>query len=284
MAKIDVYAMVTERIIEDLEKGLIPWEKPWAGVKSGAFNRISKKPYSLINQMLLGKAGEWATFKQWSDLGGKIRKGEKARAVVFWKVYQKEIETDDGEKKIVGWPILKYYNVFHIDQVDGVEPLPAEELPKTDPIEAAENVIAEYLSRENLKMERCRSDKAYYSPMLDYIKVPLVEQFENAAECYSTYFHEITHSTGHYSRLNRFPKEQKIAAFGSEDYSKEELIAELGAASLCNYLGIETKSSFRNSTAYIQSWIRALKNDKTLIVSASSKAEKAVNYILNINA
>ena len=110
--------MVTDRIIEELEKGLIPWNKPWTGVRSGAFNRISKKPYSLINQMLLKHNGEYATFKQWQDLGGHVRKGEKSEIVVFWKIYEKEEINDNGEKEIKKIPLLRYYNVFHISQVN----------------------------------------------------------------------------------------------------------------------------------------------------------------------
>lgn len=126
--KSNVYQMVTDRIIEELEKGLIPWNKPWTGVRSGAFNRISKKPYSLINQMLLKHNGEYATFKQWQDLGGHVRKGEKSEIVVFWKIYEKEEINDNGEKEIKKIPLLRYYNVFHISQVEGVEPLPKEKL------------------------------------------------------------------------------------------------------------------------------------------------------------
>lgn len=122
--KANVYEMVTARIIAELEKGNIPWEKPWTGVRSGAYNRISKKPYSIINQMLLQHTGEYATFKQWTDLGGHIRKGEKSEFVVFWKILEKEETNEDtGEKEVRKIPMLRYYNVFHISQVDGVEPL-----------------------------------------------------------------------------------------------------------------------------------------------------------------
>ena len=115
---------------------------------------------------------------------------------------------------------------------------------------------------------------------MDYVQVPTMEQFPKAEEYYSTLFHEMTHSTGHTSRLNRFTGAAKAAAFGSEEYSKEELIAEIGAAALVNRCGIETRHSFRNSAAYLQSWIKALRNDNTLIIGAAGKAEKAVAYIL----
>lgn len=124
MAKTNVYEMVTERIIAELEKGVIPWEKPWTGVRSGAYNRVSKRPYSLLNQMLLKHTGEYATYKQWQDLGGQVKKGEKSEIVVFWKIFEaEETNKDTGEKETKKIPLLRYYNVFHISQVEGVEPL-----------------------------------------------------------------------------------------------------------------------------------------------------------------
>ncbi len=278
----NIYEMVTERIIEQLENGIIPWEKPWTGVHDGAFNRISKKPYSLLNQMLLQHKGEYATFKQWTDLGGHIRKGEKSEIVVFWKIYPIEEIQDDGTKIIKQIPILKYINVFNISQVDGVEPLQKEELHSIEPIEKAEMILNDYWNREHLEVKHIKGNKAFYSPMFDMIQLPLFEQFKEAEEYYSTAFHESVHSTMRESRCNRADeRKDKLVAFGSDEYSKEELVAEIGSANLMNIIGIETKKSFRNSTSYIQSWLRVLKNDNKFIVSASSKAEKAVKYILN---
>lgn len=281
MASKSVYEMVTERIIEQLEKGSIPWEKPWTGVKSGAYNRISKKSYSLLNQMLLQHKGEYATFAQWQKLGGHIRKGEKSEIVVFWKIQPVEEIKDDGTKEVKQIPLLRYYNVFHVSQVDGVEPLPKDELHDIEPIEKAENVLRNYWIRENIMVEHIANDKAYYSPSRDLIHLPLFEQFKDAAEYYSTAFHESVHSTMKESRCNRAEdRKGKLVAFGSDEYSKEELVAEIGSASIMNIIGIETNKSFHNSTAYIQNWLSVLKNDVKFIVSASSKAEKAVNYIL----
>jgi len=278
-----VYEMVTERIIEQLESGVIPWEKPWSGVRSGAYNRISKRSYSLLNQMLLKNEGEYATFKQWSELGGKIKKGEKSEIVVFWKILPIEETQEDGTKVIKQVPLLKYINVFHISQIEGVEPLQKEKLNDIEPIEQAESILQDYWTREHITVEHIKGDKAFYSPMRDLIQLPLFEQFKDANEYYSTAFHESVHSTMKESRCNRAEeRKDKLVAFGSEEYSKEELVAELGSASIMNMLGIETRKSFRNSSAYIQSWLRVLKNDVKFIVSASSKAEKAVNYILNI--
>lgn len=276
-----VYELVTDRIIEQLENGIIPWQKPWTGVSSGAYNRISKKSYSLLNQMLLKFDGEYATFKQWQDLGGHVRKGEKSEIVCFWKIQPVEEEQEDGTKIVRQIPLLRYYNVFHISQVDGVEPLPEEELNDIEPIEKADNVLLDYWTRENITVEHTASNKAYYSPTLDIIHLPLFEQFTNANEYYSTAFHESIHSTMKESRCNRAEdRKGKLVAFGSEEYSKEELVAEIGSTNLMNIMGIETNKSFRNSSAYIQNWLSVLKNDVKFIVSASSKAEKAVRYIL----
>lgn len=279
MAKVNVYEMVTERFIEELEKGNIPWQKPWSGVRTGAFNRVSKKAYSILNQMMLKHTGEYATFKQWSELGGKVKKGEKSEIVVFWKIMQKTETNSDGEQITKAIPLLRYYNVFHISQVEGVEPLKESEIKEVEPIEEADNLIKAYVTREGLTYEETESDEAYYSPRHDTVVVPLKEQFKEISEYYSTAFHELTHSTGHKNRLDRLATGAK-ASFGSEDYSKEELVAEIGSATILNLLGIETPKTFKNSTAYIQSWINVLKNDVKFIVSASSKAEKAVNYIL----
>ena len=277
--KKDVYEMATDRIIEQLEQGVIPWEKPWGGVIDGAYNRISKRPYSLLNQMLLQHSGEYATFKQWSELGGHIRKGEKSEIVVFWKLQPYEDENADGEKIIKQIPLLRYYNVFHVSQVDGIEPKELD-LNEFEPIEEAERIKTEYMTREHLKILEKLTDKAFYSPTFDYIQIPCKEQYQNVEEFYSTLFHEMVHSTGYKTRLDR-EDVKDCMYFGSENYSKEELTAELGSAFLVNLLGIETKNSFRNSSAYIQGWLGRLRGDKKFIVSASSKAEKAVKYILN---
>lgn len=275
----NVYQMVTDRIVAELEKSSIPWKRPWTGVNTRAYNRISNKPYSLLNQILLGRDGEWATFKQWTDLGGHIRKGEKSSFVVFWKIQPYEDINADGEKIVKQIPLLRYYNVFHISQVDGVEPKAQKELKEVEPIEVAETIKESYKEREHIEIVETVTNKAFYSPALDYINVPCKEQYQNANEFYSTLFHEMVHSTGHKTRLDRFANDEKVA-FGSESYSKEELVAELGSAMMLNQIGIETPQTFKNSAAYVQNWLQVLRNDNKFIVSAASKAEKAVNFIL----
>ena len=272
----NLYDEITRRIIEQLEQGMIPWQKPWID-SSSAISHVTGKPYSLLNQMLLGRPGEYVTFRQCQQEGGMARKGEKSSMVVFWKWIEQEDE-ESGEKKSI--PFLRYYNVFHIDQCEGLTARYAQEAPANPATadEAADRIINAYCSREGVKPLHEEGDRAFYRPATDSITVPHMRQFSATAEYYSTVFHEMMHSTGHKSRLDRL---ERVAAFGSEDYSKEELIAEIGAAALVNQAGLETSSSFRNSTAYIQNWLSVLRNDKRFIVSAAGKAEKAVDLILN---
>ena len=292
----NVYQMVTDRIINQLEQGIIPWQKPWTGVSladGGAISYTSRKPYSLLNQMLLGREGEYLTWKQIQDLGGKVKKGAESQMVVFFKMMVVEdkkpatpTSTEDKptEKKQKLIPLLRYYRVFHIDDTIGIEskikagePLPDNKLK---PIEQAEELITGYLAREShLKFQNDKpSGKAFYSPLADKVVVPMMSQFPMIEEYYSTTFHELTHSTSKDSRCNR-PEGCNNIHFGSKDYSREELVAELGAAMLCNLSGIDCEKAFTNSVAYIQSWLRALKNDNKMIVWAASRAEKASRYI-----
>lgn len=286
----DIFAAVTDRIIAELESGIIPWNRPWSGVSEGAIRRSNGKPYSLINQLLLGKPGEYLTFKQCKDEGGKVKKGAKSKMVVFWKVLHREkkdasgnvIRDENGLPVDDPIPMLRYYNVFHIDDCEGIQPkYTAEHLLATaSPVERAEEIIAEYSSRAKLTIERSKQNQAFYSPSRHLVSLPLMAQFEDTAGYYETAFHELTHSTGHKSLLNRFSENDGAAAFGSESYSKEELVAEIGACGIFHELGLETAKSFRNNAAYIQSWLSALKNDKRLIVSAAGRAEKAIRLIL----
>ena len=273
----DIYSEITARIMEQMEHGIIPWQKPWVACGK-AISRTTGKPYSLLNQMLLGRPGEYLTFKQCQDAGGKVRKGEKSQMVVFWKwIETKDEET--GEVKEV--PFLRYYNVFHIDQCEGIAAKHTTETAFPDSAaadDAAQAIINDYLNREGVRLHYNEGDRAFYRPSADEIVLPLMKQFRSTAEYYSTAVHEITHSTGHEKRLNRL---EKIAFFGSDAYNKEELVAEIGASTLVTHCGIETSSSFRNNAAYIQNWLKVLKDDKRFIVSAAGKAEKAVQLILN---
>ena len=287
----DIYQEVTDRIIAELENGIIPWNKPWCGVRSGAISYATGKPYSLLNQFML-KPGEYITFNQAKARGGKVKKGAKAHMVVFWKVITRQRKDENGNPMtnaegnpiMESLPFLRYFNVFHIEDVEGIEPRWANALPaeNAEPIEAAEATLQGYIARSGVKFENVMQNQAYYSRRSDKIVLPLMEQFPKIAEYYSTAFHEAVHSTGHESRLNRFAHDAISAMFGSECYSKEELVAEIGSACIMHDLGIETAGTFKNSAAYIQNWLQVLKNDKRFIVSAASKADKAARMILNI--
>ena len=228
----DIYAAVTDRIIAQLEAGQIPWHKPW--VASGqAVSRSTGKPYSLLNQLLLGQPGEYVTFKQAQLEGSHIRKGEKAQMVVFWKFIEQEDEETHEKKQV---PFLRYYSVFHLSQCEGLTAKHMPQLPNTAHADQqAEAVIANYVQRSGVTIRHQDGDKACYRPSCDSITLPCIEQFTDTAEYYSTAFHELTHSTGHASRLNRL---DKTAFFGSEAYSKEELVAEIGSAALVQRVGL----------------------------------------------
>ena len=272
----DLYQDITNRIIEQLDRGSIPWKKPW--IASGnAVSHTTGKPYSLLNQMLLNRPGEYVTFHQCQQEGGRIRKGEKSSMVVFWKWLKQE---DEETREIIEIPFLRYYNVFHIDQCTGLTPKYTKEAPVNPATadETADEIITGYCSREGVKLIHEEGDSAFYRPSTDSITLPHMRQFSATAEYYSTAFHEMVHSTGHKSRLDRL---DHVVSFGSEDYSKEELIAEIGTSALVNYSGLETPDSFRNSAAYVQNWLQVLRNDKRFIVSAAGKSEKAVQMILN---
>lgn len=294
--KVDAYQMVTDRICELLEQGFIPWDKPWASAKSCAWSGHDGHAYTLLNQFLLADpqkkykgwdelmddiAGEWVTFKQAADRGGNVKKGQHGRKVVFFSMVPKK--DDDGNETGKLIPVISWSTVFKISQCEGVEQkfhTNSGTLYDFNADQTADEVADSYISREGIKLVIRHSDRACYSPVTDTVTIPLPEQFKNNAEYYSTLFHELTHSTGHPKRLDRIIK---TAAFGDQDYSTEELVAEIGSASILATLGVENERTFRNSTAYIQGWLKALRNDKRLIVTASAKAEKAIKLIFDIS-
>lgn len=293
---VDVYQMVTDRVLEQIEQGIIPWHKPWSAATLSedalAISYTSRKPYSFLNQMLLGRNGEWLTFNQVKERGGNIKKGAHAGIVVFYKKYQvkktkrvKDAEGNEVDKEVSSTiPVLKYYHVFHIDDCEGIESkIKVEEKPKeskVQPIKRAEKIVKDYLKAQPLlKLHNDRpSNRAYYTPMWDEITVPMLSQYQEKEEYYSTLFHEMVHSTGHSTRLNR--EEGMGNKFASHAYSREELVAELGSAMLCTNIKIDTEVAFKNSVAYIKGWASKLKEDTKAIVWAVSRAEKAARYIL----
>lgn len=271
-----VAAIITEKIVNALDKGVVPWQKPWMTVSRLCVNR-KLKPYSLLNHMLLEDPGEYITYKQATAEGGHVKKGAEAKKVLFFKMLDAK---DDPDKKI---PYLVYYNVFNVKDVEGIEPKMKEEVLtiKFNPVEEAEKIIKAYQKRTGIRIVReKKGNEAFFNATKDYIRVPAMEQFNNPAEYYSTLFHEMIHSTGHKSRLNRFTNGKEDTDMKSESYSKEELVAEVGAASLLAFIGIDTESSFNNSASYINTWKKRIQSDKNIFVYACNKAEKAIDFIL----
>lgn len=284
---VNVYQIVTDRIVAKLQEGIIPWRRPWNMRKGGpngvAVNWRTQKPYRGINVFLVAP-GEYATYKQVTDAGGNVKKGAKSTVVVFWKWLEKEDEATGKKEKI---PMLRYYNVFEITQdCEGLTSKRGQKKPDEeedgcvhDPISAAEAIVSGY---ENAPPIQFAPNEAYYVPSMDFISVPPLGDYQIPEQYYSVLFHEMVHSTGHSSRLNR-EGVIKRAAFGDEIYSREELVAEFGAAMLCGHVGIEN-ATLDNSAAYIQGWSRALKKDTRLVVNAASAAQKAADYILGEQA
>jgi antirestriction protein ArdC len=280
--KPDNYELITERIIGLLEKGVVPWRKPWQAQTGMPRNLISGQPYRGINVFLLHamhyESPHWLTYKQALDRGGHVRKGEKACPVVFWKSWEKEDKETGAKEKI---PMLRIYHVFNVAQCDELKKVPASApviaKPTMTSHAEAEAILAAMPQRPEIKHGLA---KAFYAPSSDCVGMPNRERFETANAYYQTLFHELTHSTGHASRLNR-PTLTESAGFGSQPYCKEELIAEMGAAFLCGKANIG-EAIVENSAAYIHGWLRQLKQDKKLIVQTAAQAQKAADFILGI--
>ena len=272
-----VYQIVTERIIHALEQGVIPWRKPWK-VAGHPKNFITCKPYRGINILLLASQGYsspyWLTYKQASERGGHVKKGEKATPIVFWKVEQKPKQAGE-QMDYDRLFMLRYYNVFNLEQTTLA---PAESAP-LQPLASCSAVVEGWQQKPRLIVDDPQVSLAEYFPKLDTIAMPLMSRFHSSEYYYATLFHELVHSTGHTSRLNR----EGIAnfdRFGSERYSKEELVAEIGSAFLCAHTGIGKPEIETNNTAYLRSWIETLKGDSRLIVSAAAQAQHAADMIL----
>jgi antirestriction protein ArdC len=271
-----VYEIVTEQILDQLESGTIPWRKPWNTLGLPT-NAISGKAYQGINLLLLGfqsfPTPYWVTFKQAKSLGGSVRKGEKSSVVTFWKLLE---TVEDGQKKKM--PILRYYRVFNVAQCDGIKlPSHAQPVESTDiiPLAAADAIVEGWSDCPSIAHGGAQ---AYYRPSTDAIQMPPQADFISSGSYYSTLFHEMTHSTGHSARLNR-GLDSNPQPFGSADYSKEELVAEFGAAFLCAHAGID-QSQIQNHAAYIQGWVRKLKEQPKLLIQASGQATKAAKFIM----
>lgn len=295
--KRDVYAIVTERIISKLEQGVVPWKQPWqdAGLP---MNLITKRPYRGINVMLLASLGYeknyFLTSKQLNELGGSIKTSEKPQLVVYWNWQERKANTHQNasvnfndeatsgannneggvEKKV---PLLRYYTVFNVAQCDGIPPslLPPINARTVTPIHACEKVVRE--------MPKCpeilhKEHRAFYNPVADIVNMPDIASFKSDEAYYATLFHELVHSTGHATRLNRKGLNE-MSEFGSDEYSFEELVAEIGACYLESHAGI-AEAQFEQNASYINGWLRKFKDDKRFVVQASALAQKASDFVL----
>ena len=311
----EIAAKVCDRIVAEIgNNGVLPWVKPWnrkpnmVKVHDGfieitinpcAWNR-SGVEYRGCNTYL--PAGEYITFQQCKKEGGSVRKGAHGWPIVYWNFIKKTVKDDQtGEEKEETIPVLKYYTVFNVEK--DCEGLKVKHHPEPRTItvekshyvpddnsavpvnEAAETIILDYIKRAGNGFYVKRddiSDEAFYSPARDYVNVPCLSQYQENGEFYSTLFHELAHSTGHSTRLNRFTGKAANAAFGSVEYSKEELVAEITAATVLNSIGLESANSFRNSAAYVKSWAQKIKSDPLCYVSAANKAQAAFDLIMGI--
>jgi len=272
-----VYGIIQEKILEMLDAGVAPWRKPWMGEPTSL---SSGKVYRGINYIMLGCAPYsspyWVTYKQAQKRGGNVRKGEKSFPCIFWK-WNEYQDADTGEVKKA--PMLRLYRVFNAEQCDGVD-VPALPNPggAAEVCDAARVVSDGYLERPGAPTLQHVEPRAYYSPAADVVNMPKPELFESGEEYSSVLFHELTHSTGHDSRLKR-DGIATLAAFGAHTYTEEELIAEMGAAFLCGHCGIE-RATLEMSAAYIDGWRRKISKDPKLVVMAGARAQKAADLIL----
>lgn len=287
----DIYEIVTNRIIEKMEQGVIPWKKPWKDAVRPA-NAITRRPYTGVNFFLLA-AGRfaspyWLTWNQTQELDGHVREGERSEIVVFWKTYEDERQVTANEaqqpesEKARRRFVLRYYRLWNVEQVELPEKARAKFQPETrtfDPIAEAERIISEMRDAPAIEYH---GSLAFYRPSTDTVVLPPRETFLSTEAFYECAYHEHVHAVGHAKRLNR-PGITESIHFGSERYGREELVAELGAAFLCAAAGIDN-ATIENHAAYLKGWIDALRADKRAIVHAAAHAEKAADYILNRTA
>jgi antirestriction protein ArdC len=277
-----IYQKITDLIIEKLQSGVVPWQKKWNS--SYPKNFVSGLEYKGINVLLLGlldyHSNYWLTFKQCKDLGGSVKKDEHSSMVVFWKPIVRLSENDEDETSTDVNFLLRYYYVFNMEQCI----FPDDVLKKRNTIQnnpkiyKAEEIIRGYKNPPEILTNNIIPNPRYL-PRLDQIEIQPINNFFSAEEYYASLYHELVHSTGSKHRLARRGIIDTIQ-FGSENYSKEELVAEIGASYLCNLSDIN--QTFDNQTAYIQNWLEALNNDNRMILIAAGQAQKATDYILNI--
>lgn len=280
-----VYEIVTQKVLEAMTSGTAPWRKPWNGNSRHPFNGVSGRHYNGGNFFLLSlfnfQTPAFLTFNQIKKANVTIKPGEgkKHFPVFYWKWLEKKNPVNN---KIEKFPMLRFFLVWNIEQLEGYE-LPERFKPvkgfEHDRHESADKIINGFINAPKITV--CDTDRACYAPLTDTVTVPELSQYPNPEKFYATMFHELGHSTGHTSRLNR--KELiDLNAFGCHDYSLEELVAELTAAFLCAESGID--NTLDNSAAYIKGWHKKLSNDPKLFWTAAGRAQKAADYILNRKA
>lgn len=285
---------VTNEIIAELQQGKVIWQKSWSSYGLPK-NYASGRHYEGFNAFYLHHVTEknnyaapyFITFRQVQELGGRVRKGQKGTPIVYWKIYEaKEKEQPvDLAAKEKDRPCSRFvpflWTVFNIDQVEGVDfrlpTMPQRSGPQI--LEACQHVVDNFPQPSPQLLHG--GTQAYYAPVRDIVQMPAPGRFLTPEAYHATLFHELIHATGHHARLNRFSEDEKASRFGDEAYSKEELIAEMGASFLCAYTGIR-EAVFQNSVAYLQGWISRLQEDKTMIIYASTRAFKAASYILDL--
>lgn len=272
----NAYEVVTERLIAKLETGVIPWRQPWKNTSRGAHlpcNFATGRSYRGINTIMLLCSGfqspQWMTYKQAQSIGAQVRKGEQGTPVVFWSFQERE----DSDKKSA-W--CKYFTVFNLEQIDGLQPEIPFDVPAFDPIEEAQRIADGYLASASHPKLLHGGSKACYSLNDDTVYMPDGSQFNKREMYYDTLFHELGHSTAHPMRLDR----ELSAKFGTPGYSQEELIAEFTAAFLLAESGISTDDTDAHNAAYIAAWLKVLKGDSRIAIYGAQRAQKAADYIL----
>ena len=278
----DVYQMVTDRIISIIESGTVPWRKSWSAGTGMPRNLVSKKEYRGINVFLLSAMSYsspfWLTYKQATDLGGFVRKGEKSTPVIFWKMLDKQNQEQEDDTQATGKiPMLKHYNLFSIEQCDGITipPDPEETVNPFTPVEKAEQIIKGYTNRPEIHYG---GNRAFYRVSEDRVQMPHEHTFNTSADFYHILFHELSHSTGAKHRLARREVVERHE-FGSDDYSTEEICADLCASMLCAVAGIGNET-IEMSASYIKGWLSVLRSDKKAIVVAAARAQAGADWIL----
>lgn len=279
MSKKTVYDIVTEKVLESLATGTVAWRRPWKGGAMRPCNAVTGRQYNGGNMFLLSMLPyaipAYMTLNQIKAAKARIKEGQEKKYMPVF--YYKMLEKKDGSQE--KFPMLFYFLVWNIEQVDGYE-LPEKFAPSDagfnhDPIDAAESIVQGF--KASPEMVIALTGRACYSPSSDKITAPKLSQYENPQEYYSTLFHEMAHSTGHSSRLNR-KEVMDNNSFGSHDYSLEEMVAELTAAFLCAESGLD--NTMPNSAAYIASWYKKLSDEPKLFWTAAGRAQKAADYIL----